>query len=151
MITPPQKNWLEWSVFAVGLALLLAIVGYLVARALGDGSEPAALHVEVGEAWSPPDAPALHVVSVTVRNNGGRSAAEVDVEVVLPGEPPERRELTFDHGAQYFWVDDERFARVARAWWDSHGQNFETHQEMVPELDHVMAALIDDLGDRLFG
>src|SRR5262245_11982368 len=40
------------------------------------------------------------------------------------------------------------FVRVARAWWDSHGQNFETHQEMVPELDHVMAALLDDLKDR---
>ncbi len=37
------------------------------------------------------------------------------------------------------------FVRAARAWWDSHGQNFETHQEMVPELDHVMATLIDDL------
>ena len=40
------------------------------------------------------------------------------------------------------------FVRVGRAWWDSHGQNFETHQEMVPELDHVMAALIDDLQER---
>ncbi len=40
------------------------------------------------------------------------------------------------------------FVRVARAWWDSHGQNFETHQEMVPELDHVMATLIDDLSER---
>jgi hypothetical protein len=40
------------------------------------------------------------------------------------------------------------FVRVGRAWWDSHGQNFETHQEMVPELDHVMAALVDDLKDR---
>lgn len=40
------------------------------------------------------------------------------------------------------------FVRVARAWWDSHGQNFETHQEMVPELDHVMSTLIDDLKDR---
>jgi len=40
------------------------------------------------------------------------------------------------------------FVRVARAWWDSHGQNFETHQEMVPELDHVMAALLDDLKAR---
>jgi hypothetical protein len=40
------------------------------------------------------------------------------------------------------------FVRVARAWWDSHGQNFETHQELVPELDHVMAALLDDLKDR---
>jgi uncharacterized protein (DUF1501 family) len=40
------------------------------------------------------------------------------------------------------------FVRVARAWWDSHGQNFETHQELVPELDHVMAALLDDLSAR---
>jgi uncharacterized protein (DUF1501 family) len=40
------------------------------------------------------------------------------------------------------------FVRVGRAWWDSHGQNFETHAELVPELDHVMAALLDDLADR---
>ncbi len=40
------------------------------------------------------------------------------------------------------------FVRVARAWWDSHGQNFETHAEMVPELDHVMATLLDDLEQR---
>jgi hypothetical protein len=40
------------------------------------------------------------------------------------------------------------FVRLARAWWDSHGQNFETHQELVPELDHVMATLLDDLESR---
>jgi hypothetical protein len=40
------------------------------------------------------------------------------------------------------------FVRVGRAWWDSHGQNFETHQELTPELDHVMAALLDDLEGR---
>jgi uncharacterized protein (DUF1501 family) len=40
------------------------------------------------------------------------------------------------------------FVRVARAWWDSHGQNFETHQELAPELDHVMATLLDDLEQR---
>lgn len=40
------------------------------------------------------------------------------------------------------------FVRVSRAWWDSHGQNFETHQELVPELDHVMATLLDDLEQR---
>jgi len=40
------------------------------------------------------------------------------------------------------------FVRVGRAWWDSHGQNFETHQELVPELDHVMATLLDDLAER---
>ncbi len=40
------------------------------------------------------------------------------------------------------------FVKVARAWWDSHGQNFETHLELVTELDHVMSTLIDDLRDR---
>ncbi len=40
------------------------------------------------------------------------------------------------------------FVRVGRAWWDSHGQNFETHQELVPELDHVMSTLLDDLSER---
>jgi hypothetical protein len=40
------------------------------------------------------------------------------------------------------------FVRVGRAWWDSHAQNFETHLELTPELDHVMATLLDDLQDR---
>ncbi|MEQ1829527.1 MAG: DUF1501 domain-containing protein [Pirellula sp.] len=40
------------------------------------------------------------------------------------------------------------FVRVARAWWDSHGQNFETHLELVSELDHVMSVLLDDLQQR---
>ncbi|HEX5102527.1 MAG TPA: DUF1501 domain-containing protein [Pirellulaceae bacterium] len=40
------------------------------------------------------------------------------------------------------------FVKVSRAWWDSHGQNFETHLELATELDNVMAALIDDLEAR---
>jgi hypothetical protein len=40
------------------------------------------------------------------------------------------------------------FVRVGRAWWDTHAQNFESHQEMVPELDHVMSTLLDDLEER---
>ena len=40
------------------------------------------------------------------------------------------------------------FVRLGRAWWDSHGQNFECHQEMVPELDRVLSALHDDLEQR---
>ena len=40
------------------------------------------------------------------------------------------------------------FVKVARAWWDSHGQNFETHQELCADLDHVMNALLNDLKDR---
>ena len=40
------------------------------------------------------------------------------------------------------------FVKVGRAWWDSHGQNFETHLELVTELDHVMSTLLDDLAER---
>ena len=40
------------------------------------------------------------------------------------------------------------FVKVSRAWWDSHGENFETHLELVTELDHVMSTLLDDLYDR---
>ncbi len=38
--------------------------------------------------------------------------------------------------------------KVARAWWDSHADNFESHRELVAELDHVMSTLIDDLAER---
>lgn len=40
------------------------------------------------------------------------------------------------------------FVKVARAWWDSHGQNFETHRELCADLDHCMSALLDDLKSR---
>lgn len=40
------------------------------------------------------------------------------------------------------------FVKVARAWWDSHGQNFETHQELCADLDHCMSVLLDDLNER---
>lgn len=40
------------------------------------------------------------------------------------------------------------FVKVARAWWDSHGQNFETHRELCADLDHAMSALLDDLDQR---
>ncbi len=38
--------------------------------------------------------------------------------------------------------------KVARAWWDSHADNFESHRELVAELDHVMYTLLLDLEDR---
>ncbi|MEK6233158.1 MAG: DUF1501 domain-containing protein [Planctomycetales bacterium] len=40
------------------------------------------------------------------------------------------------------------FVRISRAWWDSHGQNFETHLELVTELDHVLSTLLEDLHER---
>src|SRR5262245_42228366 len=38
--------------------------------------------------------------------------------------------------------------KVSRAWWDSHSDNFESHRELVGELDHVYSTLILDLKDR---
>ncbi len=38
--------------------------------------------------------------------------------------------------------------KVARAWWDSHADNFESHRELAAELDHVMSTLILDLEER---
>jgi hypothetical protein len=40
------------------------------------------------------------------------------------------------------------FVKVGRAWWDSHGQNFETHREFCADLDHSLSALLDDLEQR---
>lgn len=38
--------------------------------------------------------------------------------------------------------------KVARGFWDSHHDNFESHRELVPDLDHVLSALLDDLQQR---
>jgi hypothetical protein len=40
------------------------------------------------------------------------------------------------------------FVRLNRGWWDSHGENFDIHAEMVPELDQVVSVLLDDLAER---
>ncbi len=38
--------------------------------------------------------------------------------------------------------------KVARGFWDSHHDNFESHRELVPDFDHVTATLLGDLEDR---
>lgn len=102
MTKGPRKNWLEWTVFAAGLLLLTATVGYLGWQGLVHAHKPAALKVTLGEPWTPdPDDPSRVVVPVTVRNDGGHTAADVKIEVLLvrddkAKEPVERRELIFD-------------------------------------------------------
>lgn len=98
-MTAPRKNWLEWSVFALGLVLLIGTVGYLGYEASVHGRKPAALSVTLGEPWSPDSNPASVVVPVTVHNEGGHTAVDVTVEVALTdpraSEPGERRQLGF--------------------------------------------------------
>ena len=38
--------------------------------------------------------------------------------------------------------------KVARGFWDSHHDNFESHRELVPDFDHVLSVLLDDLQVR---
>jgi hypothetical protein len=40
------------------------------------------------------------------------------------------------------------FVRLNRGWWDSHGENFDIHAALVPDLDRVLSALLDDLEER---
>ena len=96
-MTIPKKNWFEWTVFAVGLLLLLAVSGYLLYEAVTIAHKPAALSISLGAPVAAGD-PHHFTVPITIRNDGGQTAAEVDIEVLLlEGEKQvERRELTFD-------------------------------------------------------
>lgn len=38
--------------------------------------------------------------------------------------------------------------KVARGFWDSHHDNFESHRELVPDFDRVFSALLTDLDER---
>lgn len=38
--------------------------------------------------------------------------------------------------------------KLARGFWDSHHDNFESHRELVPDFDHVFTALLTDLEER---
>ncbi|MCY0986909.1 hypothetical protein OV203_07240 [Nannocystis sp. ILAH1] len=92
-----RKNWLEWTVFAVGLALVLGIVGYLVILAVRHDDRPPRLGIHVGAATRTEDVePPHYVVPVTVTNHGDRTVGDVHVEVTLvrDGAPVERTELT---------------------------------------------------------
>jgi uncharacterized protein (TIGR02588 family) len=79
----PQKNWLEWTVFVIGLALISSVFGYLVYDAITLGDTPPAMAIEIGQ----PEQRGQHiVVSVAVTNQGDQPAEDVLVEVSYQGE-----------------------------------------------------------------
>ena len=89
-----EKNWLEWSVFGVGLLLVAGTLGYLIYDGAATGEAPPAVEVKLGE---PRQTDHNFVVPVTVTNHGDQTAEGVTVEVTLEGAgggEPERGELT---------------------------------------------------------
>lgn len=94
-----RKNWLEWTVFAFGLAALLGTTTFLTVQAVRHDGSPPALSVELGEPWAHQGvSPPYVVVPVTVRNDGDCAATEVDVTVTVTraGQLVERGSLNID-------------------------------------------------------
>lgn len=91
----PAKNWLEWSVFAVGLLCIGLVIGYLVREAVSQSGTPAHIVVRLGEAEQ---RGGRRYVPVTLVNSGGDAAEGVQVEVVLErgDRIVERARLLFD-------------------------------------------------------
>jgi uncharacterized protein (TIGR02588 family) len=89
---PPQRNGLEWAVFAVGALLVAGVVGYLAYDAVAGADGPADLRIQLGA----PARTSQVVVPVHVHNAGGRSAEEVVVAVCAGGGDAEDcAEVTF--------------------------------------------------------
>ena len=88
----PNKNWLEWSVFTLSLALILGTAGVLLYEELAVERQPASPSIQVGK---PETREGNFVVPVTVVNKGDATAAEVRLEVMLrlPGGASERAEF----------------------------------------------------------
>lgn len=88
-----EKNWLEWTIFGLGLALVAATLGFLAYDGLTSGDAPPAVEVRLGE---PRATGHNFIVPVAVTNHGDQTAEGVTVEVTLEGagSEPERGELT---------------------------------------------------------
>ena len=74
-----QKNVLEWAVFAISLALILAVVGILVTSGTTSGRAAPELRVQAGSASATAGG---HQIPIRVRNEG-QSVEEARIEVSL--------------------------------------------------------------------
>lgn len=90
-MTRPEKNTLEWTVFALSAALVVGIAGFLVYAHMRDGNRPASFRIEVGE---PVASGGGWAVPLDVFNDGDRTAEAVRIEATVAGERSET-ELAF--------------------------------------------------------
>ena len=108
-----KKNGLEWSVFGVSFAIIVATVAILVRAHLTSADRPPAIVVTIGEPLAQAGG---FAVPLDVANTGDRTAQAVVIEVILSrGGSDDRHqvELAFvPHGShRRAWVvfpDDPR-------------------------------------------
>ena len=74
-----RRNWLEWAILAVSIAVVVALVGYLAVAGLS-GSRPAQIRAEAAPAAGVIGPDGGWLVPVTVRNDGGIAAMTVVLE-----------------------------------------------------------------------
>lgn len=105
MKKPLDKNALEWTVFGLGLGLVLATIVYLAREALATGSLPPEVTAVLGP---PHPGRGGFQVPVTVRNRGDGVAEDVKVTIVLAGPAEQEAVLTIGflprHSTREGWV-----------------------------------------------
>lgn len=81
-----EKNGLEWTVFALSLALVLAVTGYLAYHAVQQENTPPTFQFRFEDAHRQDS---LYVLTVMIRNTGDQTAADVHVTVTSGSEQAE--------------------------------------------------------------
>lgn len=89
-----SKNWLEWSVFAIGMVIVVTAVTILIRSAVQSGNTPPQLAVQLG---TPAHEQGRYRVPVVVENRGDITAAEASITIELrDGQTVvERAEIAF--------------------------------------------------------
>lgn len=115
-----QKNWLEWTVFFVGLVLVLFALSYLVYEGATMGNDPPSIEVRLG---TPEQRTHNFIVPVSVTNHGDETAEGITIEVTAEnnagsGGEPVRGELTIAflprRSTREGWVTFQQDPRAAR-------------------------------------
>ena len=75
-----NKNTLEWTVFAISLALIAAVAGLLLRQQLAGTQSPPSIAVTAGAAFATAGG---FAVPLDVRNDGDTTAEQVTIDVSL--------------------------------------------------------------------
>jgi uncharacterized protein (TIGR02588 family) len=92
----PKKNWLEWMIFALSLALICATVGILVYESRSLSNESPSPQIELGPSeWHQ----SYFAVPVRVRNAGDQTAQnlQIEIDLVLPNGDKETGKVNLDY------------------------------------------------------